>query len=70
VYETRPTNIPQQNNVFGCVKIALEGKLGGRRKRGKPRRRWTDNVEDDLRKMGIKSWTSGTADRREWTGIC
>jgi hypothetical protein len=28
---------------------------GGRRKRGKPRTRWTDNVEDDPRKMGIKN---------------
>jgi hypothetical protein len=32
-------------------KKALEEKPGGRRKRGKPRTRWTDNVEDDLRKM-------------------
>jgi hypothetical protein len=31
-------------------KKALEGKPGGRRKRGKPLSRWIDNVEDDLRK--------------------
>jgi hypothetical protein len=31
-------------------KKALEGKPGGRRKRGKPLRRWIDNVEDDMRK--------------------
>jgi hypothetical protein len=36
------------------LKKALEGKPGGRRKRGKPCTRWTDNVEDDLRKMGFK----------------
>jgi hypothetical protein len=35
-------------------KKALEGKPRGRRKRGKPRTRWIDNVEGDLRKMGIK----------------
>jgi hypothetical protein len=33
----------------------LERKPGGRMKRRKPRTRWTDNVEDDLRKMGIKN---------------
>jgi hypothetical protein len=51
-------------------KKALEGKPGVRRKRGKPHRRWVDNVEDDLRKMGIKRWRLITADRREWRGIC
>jgi hypothetical protein len=45
-------------------------KPGGRRKRGKPRTRWIDNVEDDLRKMGIKRWRLRSADRREWRGIC
>jgi hypothetical protein len=34
-------------------KKALEGKPGGRRKRGKPR--WIDNVED-LRKLVKKRW--------------
>jgi hypothetical protein len=37
-------------------KKTLEGKHGGRGKRGKPRTRWIDNVEDDLRKMVIKRW--------------
>jgi hypothetical protein len=45
---------------------AIEIKHGERRKRGKPRRRWIDNVEDDLRKMGIKRWRLGTDDGREW----
>jgi hypothetical protein len=51
-------------------KKALEGKPGGGRKRGKARTRWTDNVEDDLRKMGIKRRRLRTANRREWRGIC
>jgi hypothetical protein len=42
----------------------------GRRKGGKPRTKWIDNVEDDLRKMGIKRWRLTTADRIEWRGIC
>jgi hypothetical protein len=51
------------------LKKALEGKPGGIRKRGKPRTRWIDNAEDDMRKMGIKRWMLRTADRREWRGI-
>jgi hypothetical protein len=47
----------------------LEGKPVGRRKRGKPRTRCIENVEDDLRKMGIKRWRLTTADRRDWRGI-
>jgi hypothetical protein len=39
------------------------------RKRGKPRTRWIENVEDDLKKMGIKRWRLTTDDRREWRGI-
>jgi hypothetical protein len=45
-------------------------KTWGIRKRGKPRTRWIYNVEDDLRKMGIKRWRLRTTDRREWRGIC
>jgi hypothetical protein len=51
-------------------KKALEGKPGRRRERRKPRKRWIDNVEDDLRKMGIKRWRLRTPDRREWRGMC
>jgi hypothetical protein len=51
-------------------KKALQGKPGGRRKRRKPCTRWSDNIDDDLSKMGIKRWRLRTADRREWRGIC
>jgi hypothetical protein len=51
-------------------KKALEGKPRGKRKRRKPYTKWTDNVEDDLRKIGIYRWSLRTADGREWSGIC
>jgi len=41
-------------NETGCVKKIFEGKLEGRRGTGRPRLRWIDDVEDDLRKLGVK----------------
>jgi hypothetical protein len=51
-------------------KKVLEGKPGGRRKGERPHTEWIDNVENDLRKMGLKRWRLRTADRTEWRGIC
>jgi hypothetical protein len=44
-------------------------KLAGRRGRGRPRLRWIDDVEDDLRNMGIKRWKIKALDRVEWASI-
>jgi hypothetical protein len=41
-------------NEIRSVKKIFEGKLEGRRSRGRPRRRWINDVEDDLRKLGVK----------------
>jgi hypothetical protein len=38
------------------VKKIFEGKLEGRRGRGRPRLRWINDVEDDLRKLGVKRY--------------
>jgi hypothetical protein len=40
-------------NETRSVKI-FEGKLEGRRGRGRLRLRWINDVEDDLRKLGVK----------------
>jgi hypothetical protein len=44
-------------NETRTVKKIFEEKLGGRRGRGRPKLRWSDDVED-LRNMGIKRWRS------------
>jgi hypothetical protein len=50
------------------VKI-FEGKLEGRRGRGRLRLRWINDVEDDLRKPGVKRWRAKALDRVEWASI-
>ena len=56
-------------NETRSVKKISEGKLEGRRGRGQPRLRWTDDVEDDLRKLGVKRWRAKALDREEWASI-
>ena len=43
-------------NETRSVKKTFEGKLEGRRSGGRPRLRWINDVEDDLRKLGVKRW--------------
>jgi hypothetical protein len=38
------------------VKRVFEGQAGGRRKTGRPRKRWLDDTEEDLRQMKVKRW--------------
>jgi hypothetical protein len=35
-------------------KMALEGNLGERKRKGRPRIRWLDDIQDDMIKMGMK----------------
>jgi hypothetical protein len=51
------------------VKRVFWGKAGGRRKPGRPRLRWLDCVEDDLKTLGVRRWRKRTEDREEWAII-
>jgi hypothetical protein len=33
---------------------------------GKPRKRWLDDTENDLKKMGVRSWRKIGKDRGNW----
>jgi len=56
-------------NETRSVKNIFEGKLEGRRGRGWPRLRWINDVEDNLRKLGLKQWRMKVLNREEWASI-
>ena len=47
----------------------FNGKLGGKRKRGRPKKRWIEDVEEDLNKLGTRGWKQKAMNREEWTDI-
>ncbi|KAJ3652344.1 hypothetical protein Zmor_018319 [Zophobas morio] len=42
---------------------------GGKKKKGRPKLRWLENVETDLWEMGIEDWKSKAANRNQWRAI-
>jgi hypothetical protein len=51
-----------------CKKLTLYKPEGTRRVR-KPRARWLESVETDLRKTGVKNWRRKAQDRQQWETI-
>ena len=56
-------------NETSSVEKIFEGKLEGRRGKGRPKLRWINDVEDDLRKLGVKRWRKKALDREEWASV-
>jgi hypothetical protein len=56
-------------NETRIARKILDDKPGGKRRRGRPRLRWLDDVEADLRSMGVKRWRTKVFNREEWASI-
>jgi hypothetical protein len=53
-------------NMERIPKEILYSTIGGRRRAGKPRNRWTDAVEEDGKKlMDIRNWKKAAQEREE-----
>jgi hypothetical protein len=50
-------------------KTVLEWKPTGRRIRGRPRKRWIEDTEEDIQSMGIRGWIKLSKERMEWRRI-
>jgi hypothetical protein len=58
-------HIERMNNERMPEKI-MTTKMEGTRKRGRPRKRWIDEAEEDLKIMGIRNWHAVAKDLQEW----
>lgn len=61
-------------HVERCDKGSLvsriyKGTPGGRRRIGRPRKKWLEDVVEDLQEMGIRTWRRCIPDRKEWSSI-
>jgi hypothetical protein len=61
-------HVMRMNETRVARKI-LDDKPGGKRRRGRPRLRWLDDVEADLRSMGVERWRTKVLNREEWVSI-
>jgi len=44
-------------------------KLERTKRRGRPRKRWEEEVERDLQVLGVRRWRDLVADRKKWKDI-
>jgi len=49
-------------------KIFIQELVGSRR-RGRPRKRWKEEVGRDLEVLGVRRWRQLVADRKKWKDI-
>jgi len=51
------------------IRAVIEWKPEGKRPRGRPRKRWLDVVEEDLKAVGVQEWKEIIQDRERWKDI-
>ena len=50
-------------------KWILNANIGSGRRRGRPRKRWIDDLESDLRSLGIRNWKAKAINRNDWKAV-
>lgn len=52
-----------------AVRKTFRQRPEGRRLQGRPRKRWLEDVEEDLRELGVRGWRRRALDREDWRGV-
>jgi len=53
-----------------CIRaLVIRYELEGTRRRGRPRKRWKDEVERNLPVLGMRRWRELVADSKKWKDI-
>ena len=47
-------------------KVALDAKIEGKRKVGRPESRWLHNIQAEVKMTGVKGWRRKAQDRSQW----
>ena len=51
------------------LKKIFTQELEDTRRRGRPRKRWKEELERDLQVLGVRRWSELVADRKKWKDI-
>ena len=59
----------QRMNEDRIPKQVFRSRMEGRRIQGRPRNRWQDQLERDLKNIGVRKWKETAQDRKKWKGV-
>ena len=55
--------------MFDRPKPTVGCSANGRRRRGRPKKRWKEEVERDVQVLRVRRWRELVADRKKWKDI-
>jgi hypothetical protein len=50
-------------------KMLMDINMEGQRKKGRPKKRWYEEAQKDLREKGVQNWRTKAKDRKKWKEI-
>lgn len=54
---------------ISTISTIMEWQPRGKRRRGRLTSRWQDDVDEDLRTVGVRHWQKKAEKRNEWRGM-